>query len=158
MYTIREMDWLDLIQVNHIRNECAHWLHNPDKFDQYDTDQWFQKERPRWWVIVEKPFPDRVIGYFRTSRWNNAVCHIGADIHFNWRGKGIASEMYPQFIDMLFNDYEMKGLILEVLDFNTRAYNLYKKLGFKEVYRKRDERRPAIDSITMAITRDEWQK
>jgi RimJ/RimL family protein N-acetyltransferase len=50
---------------------------------------------------------------------------------------------------------------LEVLSTNTRAYNLYKKIGFFEEGIKREEifrNGIFIDSIIMAILKKEWKQ
>ena len=48
------------------------------------------------------------------------------------RKKGAASAL----IQHIYTQPEYKNYILEVADTNTNAVALYKKLGFKEVYRK----------------------
>jgi ribosomal protein S18 acetylase RimI-like enzyme len=49
-----------------------------------------------------------------------------------YRKKGVASAI----IHYLFTLPQYKDYILEVADTNTNAFELYKKLGFKEIYRK----------------------
>jgi len=46
--------------------------------------------------------------------------------------KGVATALF----NSLFSLPEYKNYILEVMNTNTKAYNLYEKLGFKTVYKK----------------------
>jgi ribosomal protein S18 acetylase RimI-like enzyme len=48
------------------------------------------------------------------------------------RKKGVASSIIKHLLTLL----EYKDYVLEVADTNTNAFELYKKLGFREVYRK----------------------
>ena len=69
----------------------------------------------------------------------NKNIYIGCDLHKDWRGKGLSYLSYLEFIPKLFNTHNLHKISLEVLSTNIVAYNLYKKIGFIEEGRKRDE-------------------
>jgi len=50
-----------------------------------------------------------------------------------YRGKGVASTI----MKYIFTSTEFKHYVLEVADTNVNAFELYKKLGYKELYRKK---------------------
>jgi len=81
------------------------------------------------------------IGYFRTSNWvkeNNNI-YLGADLHKNYRGRGLAYESYMKFIPYISKELDLHKVSLEVLVTNKRAINLYKKIGFIVEGIKREE-------------------
>jgi len=148
----------DLPFLNEVRNECAvEFLHNSSTFTLEQTQEWFDKTNPNFWVIWEN---GERIGYFRTSEWSveNKNCYVGADLHKNFRGRGLAYEAYIKFLPFLFNYFGLHKITLEVLESNVRAINLYKKLGFKtegvkidEVYKNGEW----VNSIIMSILENE---
>jgi len=122
----------DLAFVNEVRNECAEYLHDPRTFTLDQTKEWF-KTGPKWWIIWHE---GERIGYFRTSNYHEAfnrnTMYIGADLHKDYRGKGLAYEAYQKFIPIVSDQYKLWVILLEVLATNTRAINLYGKLGFQK--------------------------
>lgn len=149
----------DLSFLNEVRNECCEeYLHDSRKFTLEQTIDWFNKTKPMFWVIW---VDGERIGYFRTSEYSevNKHIYIGADLHKDFRGKGLAYESYKQFIPFLFTELNLHKISLEVLKTNQRAINLYEKLGFVFEGIKRDEvykNEKWIDSIIMSILKEEW--
>ena len=127
---IREMVEFDLPFFTEVRNECANeYLHDSRTFLSEETLDWFLTTRPNYYIIE---FNNKKIGYFRTSNYNpdeNSI-YIGCDIHKDYRGKGLGYESYLKFIPFISKKFNLKKINLEVLSTNTRAKNLYKKLGF----------------------------
>jgi RimJ/RimL family protein N-acetyltransferase len=148
----------DLSFLNEVRNECCEiYLHDSDKFTLEETINWFNKTKPMFWMIK---LDGEKVGYFRTSNYSskNKNIYVGADLHKNFRGKGIAYESYCKFIPMLFEKMDLHKISLEVLESNQRGINLYKKLGFKIEGIKRDEvykNGAWVNSIMMSIFRNE---
>jgi len=129
----------DLAFLNEVRNECAEiYLHDSRTFSLEETVNWFNTSHPNFWIIWND---DIRIGYFRTSNYSNINknIYIGADLHEDYRGRGLAYESYCKFILLLFNELNLHKISLEVLESNQRGINLYKKLGFKVEGIKRDE-------------------
>ncbi|MDA3850272.1 MAG: GNAT family protein [Spirochaetaceae bacterium] len=53
-------------------------------------------------------------------------------------GKGYGKEATQLALDFAFNFLNIHNIMLGVYAFNQRAYHLYKKIGFKEIGRKRE--------------------
>jgi len=151
----------DLQFLNEVRNECAvEFLHNSNIFSLEETQEWFNKTNPDFWIIWKN---GERIGYFRTSNYSkvNKNIYIGADLHKNYWGKGLAYESYCKFIPFLFKEFDLHKISLEVLSTNIRAINLYGKLRFNIEGIKREEVIKGdiwIDSIIMSILKDEYEK
>ena len=148
----------DLMFLNEVRNECAvEYLHDSRTFMLEDTINWFKNTNPNYWIIWNE---GNRIGYFRTSNYSeeNRNIYIGADLHKDFRGKGLAYESYRKFMPFLFVAYNLHKISLEVLETNQRAINLYKKIGFTIEGVKRDEVNKNgawINSIIMSIIKNE---
>lgn len=48
-------------------------------------------------------------------------------------GKGFGTFMLEKFLNMYFNELNMNKMTLVVASYNTRAFRLYKNMGFKEI-------------------------
>ena len=153
-----KLTYNDLPFLNEVRNECAvEFLHNSNTFTLEETQDWFNKTSPEFWIIWEN---GERVGYFRTSEWSfeNKSCYVGADLHKNFRGRGLAYEAYIKFLPFLFNYFELHKISLEVIETNTRAISLYEKIGFIQEGMKRDEINKNdvwVGSIIMSILKNE---
>jgi RimJ/RimL family protein N-acetyltransferase len=159
-YIFRKMLKEDIRFFLGIRNECYEYLHDNRIFSLEECYDWFDKTNPDFYIINYK---NQDIGYFRTSNYSekNKNIYLGCDIHKDWRGKGLSYKAYVEFINYLFNEYDLNKITLEVLNNNTKAFNLYKKIGFVEEGKKREEifrDDKYIDSIIMSILKKEWIK
>ena len=131
MMKFTKLNYDDLPFLNEVRNECCEeYLHNSNKFTIEQTREWFTTTNPMFWVII---VDGERIGYFRTSNYSteNKNIYLGADLHKDYRGKGLAFQAYREFIPFLFKKYYLHKISLEVLETNIRAINLYKKLDFR---------------------------
>jgi RimJ/RimL family protein N-acetyltransferase len=157
--TFRQIEYTDLEFINNVRNQYANeYLHDSRTFDITGTKNWFLTTKPDYWMLLNE---DNVIGYFRLSNYSsiNKNIYIGADIAPEYVGKGFAKPSYILFMDFLFKTYNLHKINLEVLSTNTRAINLYTKLGFKKDGVKRQEvlkGEKFIDSIMMSILKEEY--
>lgn len=91
----------------------------------------------------------------------NNNCCVGLDLVENERGKGLAKQIYKKILDELFFQRGMECIWLEVLETNTIAISLYKKLGFRVdgTLRNRIFRnKKYINCLSMSILRDEWEQ
>lgn len=154
----KKMESQDLEFLNQVRNLVAkEFLHDSRTFTIEETRRWYQETNPDFYMIWKE---ETLIGYFRLSnfsRANNNI-YIGADIHPAHQGKGHAYQAYTMFIPKLFNMYDLHKISLEVLATNTRAINLYKRLGFVQEGIKREEvlkDGAYVDSIIMSILRND---
>lgn len=157
----------DLPFVNRVRNSCREFLHNSQEFSMQETIEWFVNTKPVWYMIdVQDITHDGLalsrnsgtVGYIRTEEHGTGL-QIGMDLEESFRGKGLAKRAYKQFITWAF-EQGYHYLTLDVLASNTRAYTLYRSLGFKvnsdsqpvEVQRGRER----VLSITMDLTKEDW--
>ena len=144
--------------INEVRNECAaEFLHISAKYTIEETLNWFDNTKPTFYVIL---YNSVKIGYFRITNYShvNKNLYIGADLHQDFRGKGLAYEAYRKFIPTIIKQYDLHKVSLEVLATNTRAHNLYTKLRFVNEGVKRQEvykNGQYVDSIIMSILKSE---
>lgn len=159
-YKIKESD---LEFLNTVRNQYAiEFLHDSRTFSIEETKKWFIETSPLYYIIQDDVSKNR-IGYFRLSNYSkeNKNIYIGADIAPEYRGKGYAKPAYIQFMDLIFQYYDLNKISLEVLHTNVVAINLYKSLGFIQEGIKREEilkNGVWIDSIIMSILKSEFYK
>lgn len=76
----------------------------------------------------------------------------------NW-GKGYGSEVLELLLSYGFNHLNLNNIMLTVYSFNTRAIACYKKVGFKEIGRRRGayfKNNERYDEIYMDIIRSEF--
>jgi RimJ/RimL family protein N-acetyltransferase len=160
MVSLREMTEYDLDFFVEVRNSCAEeFLHDSRTFTVDEAKEWWTRYNENEYYIIL--FGDVKIGYFRTSNYSkhNGNIYIGADLHKDWRGQGLSYVAYQQFIPFMFEYRNLHKISLEVLATNIRAINLYKKLGFVEEGRKRDEVYKSgyyVDSVIMSIIKEEY--
>lgn len=145
--------------VNFIRNSyCDEYLHDSRKFTVEETRSWIVETKPLYFIVT---YINQPIGYFRLSNYSeeNKNVYIGADIHPKYVGLKLAYPMYVSFINFIFDYKQLNKITLEVLETNTRAINLYNKLGFVYEGQKRNEvlkNGKYVDSIIMSILKEEW--
>jgi RimJ/RimL family protein N-acetyltransferase len=155
---VQKINIEDLQFLNETRNCYAQeFLHDSRTFTIEETQQWFFKTNPDYWIIW---LNDERVGYFRLSNHSitNQNIYIGADIHPQFTGKGLGFLAYKEFMLFLFAEYNLEKISLEVLSTNERALSLYKKLGFIQEGVKRKEALKNgifVDSIIMSILKDE---
>lgn len=147
----RKMEISDLPNFLEIRNVSKEFLHNNSEFTLENAIEWYKTYNPIFYMIE---LGENIIGYFRTSNWENKSIYLGCDLSPNYRGFGLGYNSYIGFINKLKNDFDLDNIKLEVLSNNIRAKNLYNKLGFKtigiseEKIIRNDEE---IDSIIMEL-------
>lgn len=158
MITFREMTKDDLSFLVEVRNECREMLHDNSTFVLADAQEWFDRLRPRFYIIERNSV---AVGYFRTSNWDekNKHLYVGCDLHATSRGQGLAQIAYASFLHFLFDEIGMNKVSLEVLEHNDRARHLYQKLGFTVEGTKRQEvwrNGRYLDSQIMSMLKSEY--
>lgn len=88
----------------------------------------------RRYVIVDlennRPIGELVYGELDLEQ---GKCRVGIKIcELDYQGKGYGWESMTVFLDYLFERFKLKKIEIDTLADNVRAYNLYKKLGFRE--------------------------
>ncbi|NLG98657.1 MAG: GNAT family N-acetyltransferase [Chloroflexi bacterium] len=107
---------------------------------------------------------DRMVGIVDLSGFDwtagNAWVGIGIGEPDLW-GKGYGTEAMHLILRFAFEELNLKRVSLTVFEYNERAYQSYKKTGFREEGRLRQwlqrggER---YDLIFMGVLRDEWEE
>lgn len=161
MINFKKIEKSDLSFLNEVRNGYSEeFLHDSRKFTLDQTEQWFDKFNPDFYMIF---LGSERVGYFRLSNYSeaNKNLYIGADISPEFKGRGLGKLSYQKFIPYIFDKYELNKISLEVLSTNQVAINLYKKLGFVTEGIKREEvykNEVWVDSIIMSILKKEYEK
>lgn len=148
-FEFKKMSIDDLPYFLKVRNISKDFLHNNSEYKLDDAIKWFKDTNPLFYMIKINGIN---IGYFRTSNLKNNSMYIGCDLHPNFRGFGLATLAYNQFIKKISKEYNLKEIKLEVLSNNSRAINLYEKLGFIRTGisdKKIKRNKLMIDSIIM---------
>ncbi|HKM16626.1 MAG: GNAT family protein [Bacillota bacterium] len=99
------------------------------------------KRHARLYVIVDLENDYKPIGELAYGRLDleQGTCLVGIKIcELDYQGKGYGFESLRVFMDYLFDCFQLKKIELDTLADNLRAYNLYKKLGFKETRFEKD--------------------
>ena len=77
------------------------------------------------------------------------------------RGKGYGAEALKLLLDYGFNYLNLHSIMLAVMSFNERAIACYKKVGFKEIGRRRQSyylNGKYYDSVYMDILKEEFKE
>lgn len=145
---IRKLQLEDITFLNEVRNECREYLHNNIQYSIQESVDWFHNLKTPYYLIT---LGDQKIGYFRTDQWkSDGSVQIGADLHKDFRGRGLAKAAYYLFLDYLFNVLDIDMVHLEVLKTNERAISLYEALDFTPVQ--------SISSPPNSIRMELWKR
>lgn len=159
MVKISKLLYSDLDFLNKVRNQCAEkFLHDSRIFTLDETQKWFRLNNPDYYIIE---FENSKLGYFRTSNWDldKKTIYIGCDIEEGYRGLGYGFISYKEFIPFIFDKYQVEEILLEVLENNYVAKNLYRKLGFsfvKNTEPRVDKSGESISSELMSLKKNKW--
>jgi len=137
------------------RNEEEEWIRNTWKE---------RRERRAYTFAIEKTSDTRLIGTVSLFNcdWVNRFASLGIAIYEPAdRGKGYGHDSINLLLDFAFNTLNLNRVELETYDFNQRAQRCFKKVGFKEVGRRRKTHfidGEYRDTLIMDILREEWSK
>jgi RimJ/RimL family protein N-acetyltransferase len=160
---IEEKD-LEWARILHNSPEVLYMLTDTSFVNEKQQQKWFEKislDNSSRRLIIE--FNNERIGIARLDDIdyiNNSIC-VGLDIHKKFRGKGHGFKSFKVLLKYCFDELNMNRVWLLVADFNTKAFNLYKKLGFKEEGRQRERlyrNGKYNDYIMMSIIHSEYNK
>ena len=133
--------------------EWARELHNDPEVIKNLTDPHLvtPDEQLKWFIRLQdstsserlvvqrygfKSYPIGLVRVDHIDDYNKSVC-IGLDIHKDFRGQGLAKEIYHR----LFEKYFSAGynrIWLMVADYNERAKHIYESLGFQYEGKQRE--------------------
>ena len=80
---------------------------------------------------------ETVLGYIGSQTVLDSSDVMNIAVHPDHRKKGIGEKLVLELVHYL-KEKDIKSLLLEVRVSNTAAINLYKKLGFQEIGRRRN--------------------
>ena len=85
-------------------------------------------------AIVLEMYENRLIGTCEVRKKSQNV-YFGLSVRPAYQRRGIGENLLRKGIEIAKTYFNAKNMFVEVAERNTAAYNLYKKLGFKEVAR-----------------------
>lgn len=114
------------------------------------------------YIIIEKESGEAIgiislVNIDYKNRKAESIIDIGEK---EFWGKGFGSEAMKLLLDFGFLELNLHRISLKVFVFNSRAINLYKKLGFQEEGRARESifrRGKWYDTIYMSLLEDEYK-
>ena len=163
------------MQLREVKDDDHEWLvelHNdPDVLYNLTNPQPIRLiDHMAWWErIRSNPHERRFIfevdgarvGFtkFYTIDRINSSCVLGADIHKDHRGKGLAKFMWNLMLEQVFALWRLHRVSLTTAEYNRIGQRVYQNLGFKEEGRmvqslKRGDR--YFDQICMSMLRPDW--
>lgn len=103
--------------------------------DEEDIKKWFKHKTNsffnRYYGVLNEQ--NRLIGYLgiKDIKFIRRKSTLGIVFDPNYVDKGYGTETLNVFLEYYFEKMKMKTMLLEVAEFNQRAYNVYVNLGFK---------------------------
>lgn len=113
-------------------------------------------------VIPSEDGSEKLIGNcgIHNIDWKNRVAEVGIVIgEKEYQNKGFGTEAIELLLEYGFNTVNLNRIELYTYEFNERALNSYKKVGFIEEGRKRQfiwSKGKYHDAILMGILAEEW--
>ncbi|MDO5026541.1 MAG: GNAT family protein [Tissierellia bacterium] len=135
-FTIRELRAEDRFELKKWRDFDDPLLfgYNYSDMTDYELSYWFSVKqfpfRSKYFAVVdEKDFMFCYLGMKEINRFN-ASSKLGIVMESSYVSKGYGYRILKLFLDYYFLKLNMKRMVLEVNEWNSRAIKLYEKLGF----------------------------
>jgi len=125
----------------------------------------------RWWestkhnnkekrlIFCNDEFDRIGLTKFYSIDQENKNCVLGADIHKDFRGKGLAKPMWKQMLYYCFDELSLHRVSLTTAEYNFIAQKVYMHLGFKIEGTQRESLfrdGKFWDQICMSLTKKQW--
>uniref|UniRef100_A0A7V4JPV9 [Ribosomal protein bS18]-alanine N-acetyltransferase n=1 Tax=Thermodesulfobacterium geofontis TaxID=1295609 RepID=A0A7V4JPV9_9BACT len=129
MYLINEAEEGDLQIISELERD----LFSEEKWSYFQILKEFENGLSKIWVLKKK---EKIIGYliFREIKPEIEIFKIG--VKKEYQRKGVGTKLMQKLIEFA-KEKNINKIFLEVKASNLPAYNFYKKLGFKETYRRK---------------------
>ncbi len=168
MYKLRELERRDISSINKWRRDVdlVKNLGGGYRFVGEDVDNaWFDRylqSRDNSVRIAITDEDDMILGCVYLLNIDNI--NLSADLHIMIgescnRGKGIGTYAVTSVVEHAFYNLNLHRIQLEVLEYNSVARTLYKKIGFKEEGIKRKavyKNGEYFDELIMALLREDY--
>jgi ribosomal-protein-alanine N-acetyltransferase len=130
MYLIHEAEEKDLQIISELERD----LFSEEKWSYFQILREFKNDFSKILVFKEK---EEIIGYliFREIEPEIEIFKIG--VKKKYQRKGVGTKLIQKLIEIA-REKNISKIFLEVKASNLSAYNFYKKLGFKEMYRRKN--------------------
>jgi len=130
MYLIHEAEEKDLQIISELERD----LFSEEKWSYFQILREFKNDFSKILVFKEK---EEIIGYliFREIEPEIEIFKIG--VKKEYQRKGVGTKLIQKLIEIA-REKNISKIFLEVKASNLSAYNFYKKLGFKEMYRRKN--------------------
>jgi diamine N-acetyltransferase len=165
-----EKKQIELIPISEKDTEYILKLRNTLEISKYFFSQLpvYDFEHKLWLYDLDKVldfiifYNSKKVGriYIYNIDFLNEKGEFGIVLEKNYSGKGIAFKASKLLLNYVFKNLKINKINLEVLSDNTKAINLYKKIGFKqegyfkeEIYKNGEFK----DVIRMAYHKSEWK-
>lgn len=155
-------DAAQLMEVKNNREAASLLEHENAGYTLFDLQQWtmFHLTNPYnlVYAIVDAE-NEKIIGHAGFYDMRNQQCDYGILIGLPayWH-KGIGQSVTKKFLSMGFHKFDLQNIYLTVLQKNTRAVELYKRLGFKLIEEKTIQRNKSSETTyRMLITKNDLQ-
>lgn len=148
-----------------------HWDEQPhtiasDPNDDWDWEEELAKE-PAWREQLIAELNGRPIGFIQIINPAEEETHYWGEVPANLRaidiwigeaedlGKGYGTRMMELAIERCFQPSEVRAILIDPLESNTRAIRFYEKLGFKFVEKRTFGEDPCV---VYRLEREDWEK
>lgn len=111
--------------------------YNFPPMDDNEIKTWYRRKTGRksnkYYGITNEQ--NKLIGYMgiKDIKRFRRESTLGIVFDPNYVNKGYGTETLDTFLEYYFTEMRMKSMILEVTEFNRRAYKVYEKIGFKPI-------------------------
>jgi len=129
-----------------------------------DEKEWIKNNAGNYQFAIVRLEDDTLLGNCGFNEINhlmqNAVVGLFIGDEEN-RNQGYGQEALDLLLEYGFQYLNLNNIMLKVFSFNERAIQCYKKVGFKEIGRRRQSyflKGKFYDDVYMDILREEWLK
>lgn len=163
LFRIMEKKDLEWLRLMHNDPEVLYMLTDTIMITELQQELWYEsisKSKISKRLVLE--YEKNNIGLARLDEIdfsNRSIC-VGLDIKKEYRGRGHGKNGFKLMLDYCFYELNMHRAWLLVAEFNEKAFNLYKKLGFIEegIQRERLFRNGKYHNyIMMSILEEEYK-
>lgn len=154
--------WVNNYEITKYLSEIFIFPHTMNSTENFLNKMLEGSSNMKGFIIAHKENEEYIGQIDLIINWINRVGTLGIVIGNTEKlGKGYGTEAIKLIQEFAFNRLNLHKLDLEVRDYNKRAINCYKKCGFKEEGRKRENYfvdGKYTDTVIMGILKREWEK